>query len=78
VLKIFPSEFEPEFAALKDTIPPPLAVLELALLVYDSLFELAAVVPVFDLCLSGSNSKFKNLTDYYMLMRLTYFRLYIL
>jgi len=51
----------PEFVPFMDTIPPPLDVLELALLVCDSLFELAAVVPVFDLCLSGSNSKFKNL-----------------
>ena len=58
---MFPSEFMPEFVPLLDTIPPPLAVLELALLVCDSLFELVAVVPVFDLCLSGSNSKFKNL-----------------
>ena len=64
VLYIF---VESEFVPLDEIItPPPLAVLELALLVYDSLLELVAVVPVLDLCLSGSITKFINLYTSYL------------
>ena len=41
--------------------PPPLVVLVLALRVWVSLFELVAVVPVFERCLSGSRTRLTNL-----------------
>jgi hypothetical protein len=42
--------------------PPPLVVLVLALLVWVSLLELLAVVPVLDRYLSGSRTRLTNLT----------------